>query len=109
MTEELLEESEKFLVRWKFDESEGLCRFDSSQILRNEGYYSHLLLLPSIFSRFTIPIYYDFPKWENRWECLVVVYTTVFHKFIPLPRFFKFRREPPLLNPSLVLFPEQSD
>jgi hypothetical protein len=28
--------------------------------------------------------------------------------FIPLPHFFNSRRTPPLLNPSLVLFPEQS-
>ena len=27
--------------------------------------------------------------------------------FIPLPRFFNSRRTPPLLNPSLVLFPQQ--
>ncbi len=28
--------------------------------------------------------------------------------FIPIPRFFNSRRAPPLLNPSLVLFPQQS-
>jgi hypothetical protein len=28
--------------------------------------------------------------------------------FIPLPHFFNSRRETPLLNPSLVLFPQQS-
>ena len=28
--------------------------------------------------------------------------------FIPLPRFFHSRRTPPLLNPSLVLFPQRS-
>ncbi len=28
--------------------------------------------------------------------------------FIPLPRFFNSRRSPPLLNPSLVFFPQQS-
>jgi hypothetical protein len=28
--------------------------------------------------------------------------------FIPLPRFFKSRRAPPLLNPSLVSFPQKS-
>ena len=28
--------------------------------------------------------------------------------FIPLPRFLKSRRAPPLLNPTLVLFPQQS-
>ena len=27
--------------------------------------------------------------------------------FIPLPRFFNSRRAPPLLNPSLVLIPQQ--
>ena len=29
--------------------------------------------------------------------------------FIPLPRFFNSRRSHPLLTPSLVLFPKQSD
>ena len=28
--------------------------------------------------------------------------------FIPLPRFFHSRRTPPLLTPSLVLFPQRS-
>ena len=28
--------------------------------------------------------------------------------FIPLPHFFNSRRTPPLLNPTLVLFPQQS-
>ena len=28
--------------------------------------------------------------------------------FIPLPRFFHSRRAPPLLTPSLVLFPQRS-
>jgi hypothetical protein len=27
--------------------------------------------------------------------------------FIPLPRFFNSRRSPPLLNPSLLFFPQQ--
>jgi hypothetical protein len=29
--------------------------------------------------------------------------------FIPLPRFIRSRRSPPLLTPSLVLFPQNSD
>ena len=40
--------------------------------------------------RVTIPI--DFPT----------------RSFIPLPRFFNSRRTPPILTPSLILFPQQS-
>jgi hypothetical protein len=49
-----------------------------------------LILAKASATRVTIPI--DLP---TRW-------------FIPLPRFFNSRRAPPLLNPSLVLFPQQS-
>jgi len=48
------------------------------------------LLFPSICLRVTIPI--DLSTGS----------------FIPVPRFFNFRRAPPLLNQSLVLFPQHS-
>ena len=68
------------------EESEQFRFLRGSRLSNLKGSVGLILVKPSVM-RVTIPI--DLSTWS----------------FIPLPRFFNFRRSPPLLNPSLVLFP----
>ena len=45
-------------------------------------------------------------KTSAMWVTIPIDLST--RSFIPLPRFFNFRRVPPILNQSLVLIPKQS-